>query len=236
MTDRIKDFDLSVVIPARNEEAYIRNALDSVLAQTWPLVRLQAVVVDNASVDATADVVRQFADEHPELDVQLAVELQPGTGHARNVGARTATGRYLLFLDADSRLAPDLVQAILTRDPVYPAASIKIIADGNDRLNRAFFDLLEFGKVLFRIRAQMFYCERQLFLAHHGFDENLQVAEDKEFLQRLLRAGVEVGHLSESWIATSTRRLDAAPFRLGLVATFSRWAAAQAGIGRRWRY
>jgi hypothetical protein len=52
----------------------------------------------------------------------------------------------------------------------------------------------------------------------------------------LLRSGVDVCHLSSSWIATSTRRLHSAPLRLGLIATFSRWAAAQAGIGRRWRY
>ncbi len=236
MTDQTAAFDLSVVIPARNEEAYIRAALESVAGQCWPLDRLQAVVVDNASVDGTADVVRRFADEHPELDVKLASELRPGTARARNLGARTASGRYLLFLDADSRMAPDLARTILTRDHVCPAASIKIIADGDDRLNRAFFDLLEFGKVLFRIRAQMFYCERRLFLAHDGFNEELHVAEDKEFLNRLQRGGVEVCHLSESWIATSTRRLDAAPLRLGLVVTFSRWAAAQAGIGRRWRY
>lgn len=229
-------FDLSVVIPARNEEDYVSCALASVAVQTWPVGRLEAVVVDNGSVDETAGAVKRFAAEHPELAVVLATELRPGTARARNVGARSARGRYLLFLDADSRMAPDLARIVLTAAGTRGAGSIRIIADGDDRLDRAFFDLLEFGKVLFRIRAQMFYCERELFLAHGGFNEELIVAEDKEFLKRLQRAGVDVCHLSSSWIATSTRRLHSGPLRLGLVATFSRWAAAQAGIGRRWRY
>jgi len=230
------EHDLSVVIPARNEEEYIKGALDSVAAQTWPIDRLEAVVADNGSTDGTTDIVRAFASHHADLAVKLAVEPIPGVARARNAGAKVATGRLLLFLDADSRMAPDLAEQVIRAGKAHRAGSIRIIADSNDRLNRGFFNLLEFGKVLFHIRAQMFYCERDLFLRHGGYDEDLQVAEDKEFLKRLQRSGIDVCHVTSSWIATSTRRLDSAPFRLGLLATFGRWAMAQAGIGRRWRY
>ena len=230
------EHDLSVVIPARNEQDYVRAALDSVATQTLPIERLEAVVVDNGSSDGTSDVVRSFAADHPDFAVTLAVEPTPGAARARNIGAKTATGRLLLFLDADSRMAPDLAEHIIKAGQSHRAGSVKIIADSNDRLNRGFFNLLEFGKVLFHIRAQMFYCERGLFLSHNGYNEDLLVAEDKEFLKRLQRAGIDVCHVNSSWIATSTRRLDGAPLRLGLFATFGRWAMGQAGIGRRWRY
>jgi glycosyltransferase involved in cell wall biosynthesis len=230
------EFDVSVVIPARNEAAYVVRALESVAEQTWPIDRLEALVVDNGSSDGTADVVRSYAEAHPNLAVRSITEPIAGAARARNAGAKSASGRWLIFLDADSRMAPDLAEQVVKSGQTWTACSIRIIADSDDRLDRAFFDLLEFGKVLFRIRAQMFYCERSVFLANDGYNEELLVAEDKEFLTRLRRNGVEVGHLNASWIATSTRRLHGAPFRLGLVRTFGRWAMAQAGIGRRWRY
>ncbi len=230
------DHDLSVVIPARNEADYVRGALASVAAQTWPIERLETVVVDNGSSDGTAEVVSAYALGHANLAVKLVLEPTPGAARARNTGAKNATGRLLLFLDADSRMAPDLAEQVIQASQTHRAGSVRIIADSDDRLNRGFFNLLEFGKVLFHIRAQMFYCERDLFLEHGGYDEDLLVAEDKEFLKRLQRAGIDVCHVSSSWIATSTRRLDAAPLRLGLLATFGRWAMGQAGIGRRWRY
>lgn len=230
------DFDLSVVIPARNEEAYVVQALDSVAAQSWPSARLEAVVVDNGSSDRTSDVVRDYITKQSGLAVKLVVEASPGAARARNLGAAAAAGRWLVFLDADSRMAPDLAEQVIKTGQECPAASIRLIADSDDWLDTHFFDLLEFGKVLFHIRAQMFYCERNLFLDYGGYDEDLLVAEDKEFLKRLLRAGINVCHLNSSWIATSTRRLHTGPFRLGLFATFGRWAMGQAGIGRRWRY
>lgn len=230
--------DVSVVIPARNEARCIERCLASVAAQCWPLEQIEAVVVDNGSTDGTADVVRAFAEAHPALQVRLVSEPRPGVARARNRGVAAATGRWVLFLDADSCLAPDLVSWVVHRGGHigYPAGSIRIVADSSDRIDRAFFDLLEFGKVLFGIRAQMYYCDRELFQRLGGLDATLQVGEDQEFLRRLQRAGVPVCHLRESWIATSTRRLHTHPFRLGLLGTFARWALAHSGVGRRWRY
>lgn len=241
--------ELSVIIPARNEAEYIGRALASVAAQSWPVERLEVLVVDNGSTDRTAEVVRCIASDlskqskQPEragLCIRLLQVPEPGTSRARNRGAEAARGDYLVFMDADSWMAPNLAEQVLRlASDGHPAGSIRLIADnqdGADALDRGFFRLMEFGKVLFSIRAQMFYCDRSLFLAMGGFDEAVQVAEDREFLTRLQRMQVPVGHLRESWIATSVRRLHRYPLRLGMALTFARWAMGQAGIGRRWRY
>lgn len=234
------DPELSVIIPARNEAKYIVRALESVAAQSWPLDRLEVLVVDNGSTDKTAEVVRGVAANASGLCIRLLSEPSPGTGRARNRGAEAARGGYLIFMDADSWMAPDLAEQVLClAGDGQPAGSIRLVADnqdGADAIDRGFFRLMEFGKVLFNIRAQMFYCERSLFLAMGGFDEAIHVAEDREFLTRLQRMKVPVGHLRASWIATSVRRLHRYPLRLGMVLTFARWALGQAGIGRRWRY
>ncbi|HEX5504832.1 MAG TPA: glycosyltransferase [Thermomicrobiales bacterium] len=229
--------DVSVVIPARDEEHYVRGALASVAAQRWPTGWLEVVVVDNGSADATADVVRAFAAAEPRLAVRLVAEPVAGLARAKNRGAAVARGRYVVFLDADSRLAPDLVARVMARVAAgYPAGGIAVVADSTDWLDRGFFGLMEFGKRLFRIHAQMFYCARDLFARQGGFDEALHLAEDSEFLGRVARAGVPICHIAASPIATSPRRLRRLPLRLAMVTTLVRWALAHAGVGRRWRY
>jgi glycosyltransferase involved in cell wall biosynthesis len=228
---------VSVVIPARNEERFIAGTLASVAAQTWPLSSLEAVVVDNGSSDGTGAAVRAFAAVEPRLAVTLVEHAPQGVAGAKNRGAAAARGRYLIFLDADSRLAPDLAAQVMKQvEAGAPAGSIRISADSDDRLDRAFFDLLEFGKVLFGVRAQMLYCSRELFLRFGGFPEGIRLAEDRAFLARLQRAGIRVCHVHDSFIATSPRRLHTLPFRLGMLVMLLRWALAYQGIGRRWGY
>jgi glycosyltransferase involved in cell wall biosynthesis len=228
---------VSVIIPARNEEHYIARALASVVRQTWALGDIEVVVVDNGSADATAAMVRAFAERENRLHIQLLHEPIAGVARAKNCGAREAIGHWLLFLDADSRLAPDLIERVVQRgQEKCEAASIRIVADGRDLLDRAFFALLELGPRWFGLRAQMFYCSRDLFWQVGGFDETLLLAEDSDLLARLGRNGVAVDHLLESWIATSPRRLHRGPWRLGMLKMFARWALANWGIGRRWRY
>lgn len=233
----MREVSLSFVIPARNEARHVAAALDSVARQEWPLNDLEAVVVDNGSKDGTARVVQEFAATHPELLVRLVMEPNRGRGRAKNAGARAAQGRWLLFLDADSRASPNLVREVMRRaQDGFPAGSIRVVADSHDPLDRAFFSLLEFGKQRFKIRAQMFYCRADLFHQLRGFDEGLEIAEDLEFLRRLQTRGLPTCHVIEACIATSPRRLRALPLRLGMLHTFCRWALAHVGIGRRWPY
>lgn len=228
---------ISVIIPARNEERYIKAALASAAGQTLPISQLEVIVVDNGSTDETRAMVEAFRMAEPALALTLLQHDQPGVAGAKNRGAAASRGRYLIFLDADSRMAPDLGQRILEQAcRGHAAGSIRVVADSRDRLDLAFFELMEFGKVRFGIRAQMFYCERAIFWQVGGFNERLQVAEDREFLARLQRSGFPVCHLQKSEIATSTRRLHRLPWRLGMLTMFGRWALASQGIGRQWTY
>src|SRR5579859_1770189 len=233
---------VSVVIPARNEEEYISAALASVGAQTYPLDRIECVVVDNGSTDRTSEVARAFALEHPELRLSVAHEPEPSIGRAKNCGAQLAAGQILVFLDADSRMEPSLIADVVAHyDAGSPAGSIRIVADSADPLERGFFALTEIGKVFFGIRAQMMYCERAFFLNLGGFRPDLRHAEDLEFLRRA-RKDVRrsdrgtICHIRGSAIATSPRRLQGGRFRRNLIVTFIRWLLASMRIGRKWEY
>lgn len=229
--------DVSVIVPARNEADRIGAALASVAAQDWPLDCLEVIVVVNASTDRTADRVTDAADGLSPLPIRLFCRDEPGSAAAKNVGAAAASGRILLFMDADSRMSPGLVRAVVHHlDGDERAASIRIASDDGDLLDRGFFGLLEFGKRLFGIRANMFACERALFARVGGFDETLRQAEDLEFLRRASRSGAHIGHVHEERILTSPRRLHAGRWHSGVLRVFGRWALGHFGIGRRWPY
>jgi len=233
---------VSVVIPARNEEAYIACALASVVAQRFPPGQLECVVVDNDSTDRTGQAALGFAARHPALGISVVCEPVPGVGRAKNCGARVATGKILVFMDADSRMDPSLVRDVAAHyDAGSQAGSIRIVADSTDPLERGFFGLLEIGKVLFGVRAQMMYCDRALFRNLGGFRPELRQAEDLEFLRRVqtylrTRGKGKVCHIRSSSIVTSPRRLQGGRFRCNLIATFVRWSLAYLGIGTKWEY
>lgn len=169
MLQRSRQPDVSIVIPARNEAATIEQALHSVLAQAWPLERLEVIVVDNGSSDPTAAAVRRFARLHPELLIRLLREPRLGVSRARNRGARSARGRVLLFLDADSRLAPTMVASVLAHiHRGESAVSLRVVADSTDPLDRAFFFAATWLKERVRVPTQLCAVRRDVFWAVGG--------------------------------------------------------------------
>jgi len=205
--------------------------------QHYPTHLLQCVVVDNGSVDGTADAASHFVRKHPDLNVQLVYEATPGVGRAKNTGAALASGDILIFMDADSCMACNLVCEVVKQAAAgWPAGSIRVTADGGDVLDWAFFSLMEFGKVAFGVRGQMMYCRRELFNQVGGFNPNMYLAEDLDFLRRttaVLGGGRgRLSHVRTGSIATSPRRLHGGRFRSGLLRMFERWFLAFLGFGR----
>lgn len=91
---------ISIVMPARNAGMFIGAAIDSVIQQTWK--NWELLVVDNASSDGTADIVRAVRDPR----IRSLYEPRPGVGHARNTALLAARGAFYCFLDADDLLPP----------------------------------------------------------------------------------------------------------------------------------
>jgi hypothetical protein len=102
---------VSVVVAARDEAHTIEAGLASLLAQDHP--DLEVIVVDDRSTDGTGEVVRRLALSDPRVRCVRVDELPPGwlgKNHALARGAALATGRYLLFTDADVVFQPFTVQ------------------------------------------------------------------------------------------------------------------------------
>jgi glycosyltransferase involved in cell wall biosynthesis len=93
---------VSVVIPTYNMEKYIKDAINSVLAQTYK--NFELIVVDDGSTDSTCTLVREFGN-----DVMYIYQRNLGPSAARNNGIRASKGEYVAFLDADDQWEADKI-------------------------------------------------------------------------------------------------------------------------------
>jgi glycosyltransferase involved in cell wall biosynthesis len=93
------------VIAAYNAAATIGRAIESAIQQTLPPEEI--IVVDDASIDNTREVVLAQADHHPRSRIRLlGTPCNSGPGAARNIGWDQASSKYIAFLDADDRWHP----------------------------------------------------------------------------------------------------------------------------------
>ena len=94
------DLRVSVVIPMFDNAAHVGEAIESALAQTYPV--LEILVLDDGSTDESRDVAARFGPP-----VQLMARRHAGQGATRNVGAALTRGEVLAFLDADDVWLPE---------------------------------------------------------------------------------------------------------------------------------
>jgi glycosyltransferase involved in cell wall biosynthesis len=104
---------VSVIVPARNEEEAVEEALGSILAQSYP-GHLEVVAVDDRSTDLTGEVLARLASERSDVMRVIRVEQLPegwlGKNHALFLGAEESSGEWLLFTDADVRFSPGCLE------------------------------------------------------------------------------------------------------------------------------
>src|SRR4051812_34634741 len=92
---------ISIVIPVYNGEAFMEQAIESALGQTWP--RTEVVVVDDGSSDQSAEIAASYP-------VKLVKQGNEGVAAARNRGVDEAEGDLLSFLDQDDMIRPEKLE------------------------------------------------------------------------------------------------------------------------------
>ncbi|MBB5350806.1 glycosyltransferase involved in cell wall biosynthesis [Haloferula luteola] len=199
---------VSVVIPAFNRERHIGRCLESVAAQTHRPI--EAIVVDDGSVDGTQAVVESLFERFQHLGCELRLLStggRKGAPYARNLGAMAAKGDFVQFLDSDDLLLPEKFETELAvfeeldlrGSPVDLVYSVAQMVDASMRIIP-----MRYGSAL-KARASD-YCQlkwqtmcplyRKAILAKIGpWDERLKKGQDFEFGIRTLLSGVKVRFL-----------------------------------------
>jgi glycosyltransferase involved in cell wall biosynthesis len=192
----------SVIIPTFNRAAFLREAIDSVLAQTEKDFEL--IVVDDGSTDHTRELVAKYGD-------RLRYFSQPNAGAsaARNCGIRHAAGKFITFLDSDDLWLPKK----LARQMQWMAAHPNLLLCYTDeiwirrgvRVNQKLIHAKAGGWIyplcLPRciISPSSVLMRRELFDAVGWFDEQLPVCEDYDLWLRVA-SRFEVGFIPEPLI------------------------------------
>jgi poly(ribitol-phosphate) beta-N-acetylglucosaminyltransferase len=182
---------VSVVVPAWNVEPWLDECLTSVARQTLGLDRIQLIVVDDGSTDATGAMLDAFAAANP----WALVVHQPasgGPGAPRNAGLALATGDYLFFLDADDYLGPEALERMVAMAERNGSDIVlgKVVGVGGRRLPRGSYrfrrDLDHADVELVRGSGSVLKLFRRSFWEREGFrfPPDLVAGEDGEVMQR----------------------------------------------------
>jgi glycosyltransferase involved in cell wall biosynthesis len=113
----MKELLISCIVPVFNGERYIRETLDSILAQTYR--PLEVIVADDGSTDDTAMIVSSYGDQ-----VRYLFQPNAGTAAACNLGIRAAQGDFIAFLAADDLWHPEKLSRQISRFQARPDLDI----------------------------------------------------------------------------------------------------------------
>ena len=183
---------VSVVIPAYNYGHYLRDAIDSVLCQTFGA--LEMIVVDDGSTDNTAEIVRNYKDPR----VRYVHQANAGLSAARNTGIREARAPLIALLDADDIWLPEMLATVMARYAESPpevgavaCASLRVdaagapiggkaFAHGHDRWFTARDIVLQS-----RFMPSTVVARRSAYAAAGEFDTTLRSSEDRDMWIRI---------------------------------------------------
>lgn len=93
---------ISIIIPVYNVEDYLRDCLNSLLAQTY--TDFEVICVNDGSKDGSLKILKEYASKYPQFN--LIDQENKGLSGARNTGVKAATGDYIFFLDSDDWIEP----------------------------------------------------------------------------------------------------------------------------------
>lgn len=194
---------LSIVIPAKNEELLVPRLLASIRAQHF--TDYEIIIADAHSTDGTARRAAEFGARVVEGGL-------PGPG--RNRGAAHAHGEYLLFLDADVLLLEetfleDGLAEMKRRN--LDVGTCRVSALHGTTSDRAFHEAyniytLAVESILPHATGSCLWVKRTVHEQLGGFDEVVVFAEDHDYARRAKKQDFKVGILRKHKIAISTRR------------------------------
>jgi glycosyltransferase involved in cell wall biosynthesis len=204
--------DVSVLIPAYNEEALIGKVIDSVhlsFAST-PDRSYEVIVCDNNSTDRTAEIVAAKG-------AKIVVEPHNQISRARNAAARAARGEWLIFLDGDTLLNPQLLTATLTclesGKFVGGGSTIAFDKEVANPLVVLLTHVWTTISVQLRLAAGSYiFCTREAWAETGGFDEQFYAGEEIFFSRKLKEWGhqraMRFKIITDSPVVTSARKLE----------------------------
>lgn len=209
MTAQKKPF-FSIIIPALNEEKYLPALLNDLAGQTT--LDFEVIVIDGHSTDKTLEKTKAFKNKLPSLTI-LESDIR-NVSVQRNLGAKNAKGKYLLFNDADNSLPPYFLEGVRYQLRVKPLDLFTcwFVPDsnfGSDKTVATYMNIIIETAYLLNQPAAfgaLIGCRNNIYKHIGGFDPKIGFAEDSEFVKRGYKKGYSFGVFQEPRFVYSFRR------------------------------
>lgn len=139
---------VSVIVPTFNNGTFIKSALDSIFRQNYPMDKIEIIIIDDGSTDATLDIIKSYGDS-----VIYAYQENRGIASARNKGMSMAKGEIITFLDGDDEWHEERVQKVVKKFISNPRVGIvyhpvALIDKSGEVIHRNFYRAFGYGEGL----------------------------------------------------------------------------------------
>lgn len=202
--------DYSIIIPAYNEEEFLPLTLENLTQSMNAIARFKGeiIVTDNNSTDNTAAIAEKYG-------VRVVFEEHRQISRARNAGANKALGKYLIFIDSDTKVSP-----VLLKKTLNALACGRYCGGGTTvEFDRPLPLIAKCGLKSWRLLSKTFkwacgayvFCIREAFIETGGFDERYYASEETHFSIAVRRWGRKNGKrfvILEEPIITSSRKIQ----------------------------
>lgn len=207
----MRKFEISIIIPAYNENEYIGPCLQSLVRQKTKH-SFEVVVVDNNSTDDTKKIAESFKDK---LNIRVITEKQQGRGIARWRGFEEATGDFLFSSDADTIIPPEWIEQFMKyfkNKKIVAVTSLCNIDDPSAK-NKALFKLVHLiANEVHRI-ALGHYClygfsyaiRKNIYIKAGKINKTLNALDDVDLGKRVKKFG-KIQLVRDMPVLTSNRR------------------------------
>lgn len=202
---------ISIIIPALNEEKFLPNLLQDLVDQQDK--DFEVLLIDGHSIDKTVQKAEEFKKN---LNLSIYEVKKRNAAFQRNYGAQHATGKYVVFIDADTRLTKNftknlrkdlkqnlsliLIPQYLSHEKFFQSTAVlsalNLLIEASQKTNKAL------------AIAVCLIFERNFFLHLNGFDEKVVFAEDCEIVRKAKKAGVNARILKKTSVMLSMRRFQ----------------------------
>ena len=103
---------LSIIIPVYNTEVYLRKCLDSALEKIPP--QTEIIIINDGSPDNSETIIKEYKSKYSDI-IRYYKKENGGLSHTKNFGLRKARGKYLIYLDSDDTVSPNMYDVMLKK-------------------------------------------------------------------------------------------------------------------------
>ena len=194
---------VSVVLPAYNEEKYIKSCIESLIRQTYPRDKMEWIIVDGNSTDKTRDIINEYIDEYPII---LLINEKRKTPISLNMGIKASKGQFIIRFDAHATFPLDYIEkcvnCLLTTGADNVGGWVETKAEGfiGEAIAKMLSSKFGVGGSSFRTEKKSAYVDtvpfgafrREVFDRIGLFNEELLRSEDNDINARIVEGGGKV--------------------------------------------